>query len=46
MPELIQIAQKLSSSKVNTNGLNIQGQTARTAEGKQQTIQWLKEQGL
>ncbi len=40
------IAQKLSSSKVNTNGLNIQGQTARTAEGKQQTIQWLKEQGL
>jgi flavodoxin len=29
------IAEKLSSSKVNTNGLAVQGQTARTNEGKE-----------
>ena len=39
------IAEKLSSSKVNTNGLSVQGQTARTPEGKQKTIDWLKNQG-
>ncbi|WP_323736360.1 flavodoxin [Methanosphaera sp. ISO3-F5] len=39
------IAEKMSSSKVNTNGLAVQGQTARTNEGKQQTIEWLKQQG-
>jgi flavodoxin len=39
------IAEKLSSSKVNTNGLALQGQTARTQEGKQKTIDWLKQQG-
>ena len=33
--EYNKIAEKLSSSKVNTNGLALQGQTARTQEGKQ-----------
>ena len=39
------IAQKLLKSKVNSNGLAIQGKTARTDEGKQKTIDWLKQQG-
>ena len=39
------IADKLSSSNVNKKGLAVQGQTARTEEGKKLTINWLKEQG-
>ncbi|MBE6493721.1 MAG: flavodoxin [Methanosphaera stadtmanae] len=39
------IADKLSSSKVNKKGLAVQGQTARTTEGKELTINWLKQQG-
>ena len=39
------IAGKISSANVNTKGLAIQGQTARTDEGKQKTIDWLKELG-
>lgn len=36
------IQSKLPSAKVNTNGLALDGKTARSADGKQQTIQWLK----
>ena len=39
------IKSKLSNSKVNTNGLALQGKTARTDEGKEKTIEWLKELG-
>ena len=39
------IQSKLSYAKVNTNGLALQGQTARTNEGKEETIKWLKELG-
>lgn len=36
---------KLTESNVNTNGLALQGSVARTDEGKNQTIAWLKELG-
>lgn len=39
------IQSKLSTANVNTNGLAIDGKTARTDEGKQKTIDWLKELG-
>ena len=39
------IKSKLSKSNVNTNGLALQGKTARTDEGKEKTINWLKELG-
>lgn len=39
------IQSKLPSAKVNTNGLALDGQTARSNDGKQQTIDWLKEIG-
>lgn len=39
------IKSKLKSAKVNTNGLAIQGKVARTSEGKEKTINWLKELG-
>ena len=39
------IKSKLKSAKVNTNGLALQGKVARTNEGKEKTINWLKELG-
>lgn len=36
------IKNKLSTANVNTNGLALQGKTARTDAGKEQTINWLK----
>ena len=36
------IKEKLSGADVNTNGLALDGKTARSEEGKQQTIDWLK----
>jgi len=39
------IKNKLSKSNVNTNGLALQGKTARTDKGKEETINWLKELG-
>lgn len=36
------IKSKLSGANVNTNGLALQGKTARTDSGKDQTINWLK----
>lgn len=36
---------KLKKSNVNTNGLAITGQDARSEEGKEKTIKWLKELG-
>lgn len=39
------IKNKLPNSNVFTNGLAIQGKTARTDDGKEQTIKWLKELG-
>ena len=36
---------KLKTSKFNTNGLAITGSKARTDEGKEETIKWLKELG-
>lgn len=39
------IKTKLSKSNVNTNGLALQGKVARTDEGKEKTINWLKELG-
>ena len=39
------IKNKLSKSNVNTNGLALQGKVARTDEGKEETINWLKELG-
>ena len=39
------IKSKLSKSNVNTNGLALQGKVARTDEGKEKTINWLKELG-
>ena len=39
------IKSKLSKSNVNTNGLALQGKTARTDKGKEETINWLKELG-
>ena len=39
------IKNKLAKSNVNTNGLALQGKVARTDEGKEKTINWLKELG-
>ena len=39
------IKNKLSKSNVNTNGLALQGKVARNDEGKEKTINWLKELG-
>jgi flavodoxin len=39
------IKNKLTKSNVNTNGLALQGKVARTDEGKEKTINWLKELG-
>ena len=39
------IKTKLPNAKVNTNGFNLDGKTARSDEGKTQTIEWLKEIG-
>ena len=39
------IKSKLSNSNVNTNGLALQGKVARTDEGKDKVINWLKELG-
>lgn len=39
------IKNKLPNSNVFTNGLAIHGKTARTDDGKKQTIKWLKELG-
>ena len=39
------IKTKLSGTNVNTNGLALQGKVARTDEGKEKTINWLKELG-
>ena len=39
------IKNKLKSSNVNTNGLALQGKTARTNSGKEETIKWLKSLG-
>ena len=36
------IKTKLKEANVNTNGLALQGNIARTDEGKKQTINWLK----
>lgn len=40
------IQSKLPSAKVNTKGLALDGKTARSDDGKQQTIQWLKGLGF
>lgn len=39
------IQSKLPSAKVKTNGLALEGKTARSEDGKTQTIDWLKELG-
>ena len=39
------IKNKLNAVTVNTNGLALQGSVARTEDGKQKTIEWLKELG-
>ena len=39
------IQSKLPSAKVNTKGLALDGNTARSEDGKTQTINWLKELG-
>ena len=39
------IKNKLNNSSVNTNGLALQGSVARTEDGKEETIKWLKELG-
>lgn len=39
------IQEKLSKATVKTNGLALDGKTARSDDGKQQTIEWLKELG-
>ena len=39
------IKSKLSNANVNINGLALQGKTARTDSGKDETIKWLKELG-
>lgn len=36
------IQSKLPNAKVNTKGLALDGKTARSDDGKQQTIDWLK----
>ena len=39
------IKEKLPSANVNTQGLALDGKTARSEDGKQQTIDWLKQLG-
>ena len=39
------IKNKLTTANVNINGLALQGKVARTNEGKEKTINWLKELG-
>ena len=39
------IKDKLSKASVNTDGLALQGQTARTESGKKETTDWLKKLG-
>ena len=39
------IKDKLSNASVNTDGLALQGQTARTEAGKKETTDWLKKLG-
>ncbi len=39
------IKNKLVNSTVNTNGLSLKGSIARTEEGKEETIKWLKSLG-
>lgn len=39
------IDSKLPNAKVNTKGLALDGKTARSEDGKQKTIDWLKELG-
>ena len=39
------IKNKLINSTVNTNGLSLKGSIARTEEGKEETIKWLKSLG-
>ena len=39
------IKSKLTKSNVNTNGLALQGKTARTDKGKEEIINWLKKIG-
>ena len=36
------IKEKLSGADVNTNGLALDGKTARSDDGKQKTVDWLK----
>ena len=36
------IQEKLPKAKVQTNGFSLDGKTARSDEGKQKTIEWLK----
>lgn len=45
MPEHTQLQEKLPKATVKTNGLALDGKTARSDDGKQQTIEWLKELG-
>ena len=39
------IKEKLPSANVNTQGLALDGKTARSEDGKQQTIDWMKQRG-
>lgn len=39
------IKEKLPSANVNTQGLALDGKTARSEDGKQQTIDWMKQLG-
>ena len=40
------VQSKLSKANVNTDGLALDGKTARSDDGKQKTIEWLKGLGL
>ena len=40
------VKSKLSNANVNTDGLALDGKTARSDDGKQKTIEWLKGLGL
>nr|WP_295162944.1 flavodoxin [uncultured Methanobrevibacter sp.] len=40
------VQSKLSKANVNTDGLTLDGKTARSDDGKQKTIEWLKGLGL
>ena len=41
----VTLSEKLKNSTVNKNGLSLTGKVARTKEGKEQTIEWLKSLG-